>query len=181
MTFYSRTNKPATIPCPKCEKTVPTFALKINKDTGKKELVKTGSTNLYEKIQASKEQTLVYNILERYNNGDIDVLAKVKGVYGDFTNMPSTLAEAQQSLIDAETTFNQLPLEVRKEFNMSTSEFLTSMTNGTFAARMQKFKKVEKEKKEVIMPKAQEAKITQPLTQEEILQQQNNLMNGGLI
>lgn len=139
MEFYSRTKKPATIPAPQCSKFSPTFSLKINKNNGKKELVKTGETNTYEKIQAGKEQTLVYNILDRYNKGEIEVLNQTQGAYGDFTNMPTSLAEAQQRLIDAEKTFESLPLEVRREFNHSTTEFLSSIAKGTYAEKMAKF------------------------------------------
>lgn len=142
MTFYSATNRPQTIAYPKSEKIIPTFGLKIGKD-GKKELQQTGTTNLYEKIQASKEQTLIYNVLERYNNGELDVLNKSTGMYGDFTNLPTSLAEAQQKIIDAENTFNTLPLEVRKEFNHSVTEFLASFSNGNFEKVIKKLQKVE--------------------------------------
>lgn len=139
MEFFTRSKYPDTIAYPESKKIIPTFALEINKETGKKELVKSGATNIYEKIQASKDETLVYNILERFNNGDIEALNKARGIYGDFTNMPKTLAEAQQQLINAENTFNDLPIDVRKEFNYSTSEFLASMANGQFEQIMSKY------------------------------------------
>ena len=128
MEFYARNKYPETIACPECSKFVDTFSLEIDKATGKKELKKTGKTNLYEKIQKSKEETLIYNILDRYQNGDTQVIEKHKGVYGDFTNMPKTLAEAQQILINAEKTFMQLPLEERKKYNHNISEFLAEIS-----------------------------------------------------
>lgn len=149
MEFYNRSHYPKTIAYPKSEPNVPVFALKIDKDTGKKELKKTGATNLYEKIQASKEGTLIYNILERFNNGDNEALNKTKGTYGDFSQMPKTLAEAQQSLIDAENAFNELPLDVRREFNMSTSEFLAALTNGKFEAVMTKLQPQKQKAEEI--------------------------------
>lgn len=161
MEYYSRARKPQTIAAPKCEKIIPTFSLEINTKTGKKELKQTGKTNIYEKIQASKEQTMIYNILERYNAGDIEVLNKVQGMYGDFTNVPKTLAEAQQQLINAENLFMSLPLEMRKEFNHSTSEFLASAANGELETRLKKFNK-ETEEKEIQVQKPVEN--FQPLT-----------------
>lgn len=140
--FYSRTNMPTTIAQPKCEKIVPTYGEEIDKD-GKVHVVETGKTNLYEKIQASKDETLVYNILDRFNAGDVSVLQKNQGYYGDFTDMPKTLAEAQQLLITAENYFNSLPLEVRKEFNHSFSEFLASASAGKLAERHAYFKAPE--------------------------------------
>ncbi len=128
--FYSRSNRPKTIPQPKCEENVPTFSLQINKANGKKELVESGKTNLYEKIQASKDATLIYNIIDRYNAGDESVLNKAVGSYGNFTQMPSTLVEAQQKLIDAERTFEQLPITIREKYNNSYTEFLADITTG---------------------------------------------------
>lgn len=142
MQFYSRSNLPETIAQPKCEKIVPTYGKEIAKD-GTVKIVETGKTNLYEKIQASKESTMVYNILDRFNAGDVTALNQRQGTYGDFTNMPRTLAEAQQTLIDAEKYFMALPLEVRKEFNHSLSEFLAVAGNGKLAERHEYFKAPE--------------------------------------
>lgn len=137
--FYSRNNLPTTIAQPKCEKIISTYGKEIDKN-GKVKVVETGKTNIYEKIQASKDQTLVYNILERFNQGDVQALNQRQGQYGDFTNAPKTLVEAQQALIDAENYFYSLPLDVRKEFDHSLSEFLSSASNGKLAERHQYFK-----------------------------------------
>lgn len=127
MEFYSRSNYPETIDCPECSKFVDTFSLEIDKATGKKELKKTGKTNLYDKIQKSLNETLIYNILDRYQNGDVQALQQRVGQYGDFSELPKTLAEAQQVLINAEKTFMALPLEERKKYNHNVSEFLAEM------------------------------------------------------
>lgn len=132
MQFYSRSNYPKTIPMPECSKNIPTFTLKINKETGKKELKKTGETNIYEKIQAGLHDSLIYNILERFEKGEVEVMSKMRGTYGDFTGMPKSLAEAQQTLIDAENTFMSLPLDIRKEFNHDPSQFVAGLSNGKF-------------------------------------------------
>lgn len=142
MAFYSRSNLPETIPQPKCEKIIPTYGKKVN-DDGSICVVETGKTNLYEKIQASKDETLVYNILDKFNAGDVSVLQQRRGTYGDFTDMPETLVEAQQTLIDAENYFYSLPLEVRKEFNHSVSEFLSSASKGTLSERHKYFRAPE--------------------------------------
>lgn len=169
MEFYSRTNRPATIPYPKSDKIIPTYSLQINLETGKKELKETGKTNIYEMIQASKEETLIYNILKRFQEGDIEALNKTQGIYGDFTNMPRTLAEAQQLLIDTEKSFNNLPIEIRREFNMSTSEYLASLSNGKFETVMEKYKKE---------PKVQQP-IEQP-TEQQVQQTIEHQVQGGL-
>ena len=139
MEFYSRIKKPDTIPAPSGEKVVPTFSLRISKETGRQELVKTGTTDIYEKIQAAKEGTLIYNIIERFQNGDITALNKNKLCYGDTTIVPKTLAGMKQALIDAENNFNKLPLEVRKEFNHNVNEYLNAIDNGSINSRLEKF------------------------------------------
>lgn len=164
MTFYSRINRPKTIPAPKTEKTIPTFSLKINPETGKKELEESGKTNIYDKIQAAKEGTLIYNILDRYQKGETDVLKKLNGQYGDFTQMPKTLAEMQQKLIDSEKMFNELPLELRKEFNHSPSEFLVAAQNGNLKKALNKFLKIEEPEEE-----------NQKSVEEQIIEQQKIL------
>jgi len=124
--FYSRSNRPVALTAPVGDKEQTTFAIKIDK-AGKKELKPDGKTNIYDKIQESKEATMIYNILDRYNQGHIEVLEKTKGTYGDFTKAPKSLAEAQQKIIDTEKMFMSLPAEIRKEFNNSTSEFIASL------------------------------------------------------
>lgn len=151
MEFYSRSNYPETIPHEKCEMEVDIFELQIEKGTGKLELVKTGKTNVYEKIQASLESTLIYNILERYQNGDEEIIQKLQsmqGIFGDFTSTPKTLAEAQQILINASTKFEALPLEIRREFNNSTTEFLASVDNGNLEKVLKKYGKVEQQEQQ---------------------------------
>lgn len=112
---------------PSGEKIVPTYSLVIDKDTGKEELKETGKTNLYDYIQSSLEETLIYNIIERYNSGDVDALNKIQGFYGDVTTMPKNLAEAQQIMINAQKVFNDLPVDVRAKYNHSVSEFLSAV------------------------------------------------------
>ena len=149
MDFYSRVNRPKTIPYPRSSKIVPTYSLQVNKETGKKEIIESGKTNIYDMIQASKEETMVYNIIKRFQNGDLEALTKTKGIYGDFTNAPKTLAEAQQLIINAENHFNELPLGVRQEFNFSSSEYLAALTNGKFEQIMAKYIKQPEVQEEV--------------------------------
>ncbi len=161
--FYSRNVLPKTIPQPKCAKIVPTYGKKVM-DDGTIKVVETGKTNIYEKIQASKDETLVYNILDRFKAGDVSVLNQRQGTYGDFTEMPKTLAEAQQTLIDAENYFYSLPLDVRKEFNHSVSEFLHCAGDGKLAEKHAYFKApepVDKAIKQVAQQQALEQTVNQ--------------------
>ena len=133
-TFYSAYNPCPTIPQPKCKKIVNEYK-KVVQSNGSIKAEIVGKTNIYEKIQASKESSLVYNILKRFEMGDVNVLNARAGQYGDFTEAPKSLAESQQLLIDAENYFNSLPLDVRKEFDHSLGNFLNSVGDGSIVNR----------------------------------------------
>lgn len=141
--FFTAYDTRGTRPSPAGDGYEPTFEYQVNKK-GVKELVQTGKTCLYDKIQASVDQCEVYSILERFDNGDYSVLQKAKGQFGDFTKFPTTLAERQQQLIDAETMFNQLPMNVRKEFGSSFTRFLASFEDGSYKEIFSRFGKEEK-------------------------------------
>lgn len=153
MKFYCSYAPCPTISCPTGDGTEDKFELRVN-NKGVKDLVKVGKTNLYEKIQASKEQSLIYNILERFNAGDASVLEKAKGQFGDFTQFPTSLAEAQQQVINAENMFNQLPIDVRKEFNYSYTQFLASFSDGSYKDVFSKYLPEKQEKGETALPQA---------------------------
>lgn len=56
--------------------------------------------------------------------GDLEVLNAMRGQYIDTTGMPSTLAEAQQKIIDLKYEFSQLPKDIRKEFDYSEEKYI---------------------------------------------------------
>ncbi len=103
-----------------------TFKMHVD-ENGKRELKKSGEYNLYADIQSYKDSCSIDYILTRFVNGDETALSRVQGIYGDFTQMPKTLAELQQRVIDAENLFNNLPLEIRAQYNHSASEFFAQL------------------------------------------------------
>lgn len=103
-----------------------TYKMTVDED-GKRELKKSGEYNLYAEIQSYADSVSIDYILSRFVNGDESALSRVQGVYGDFTEMPKTMAELQQRVIDAENLFNNLPLDIRKEYNFSASEFFAQL------------------------------------------------------
>lgn len=96
-------------------------------DDGKRELRQSGEYDLYAEIQSYKDSCSIDYILSRFVNGDESALSRVQGVYGDFTEMPKTLAELSQRVIDAENLFNNLPLDIREQYNFSPSEFFAQL------------------------------------------------------
>lgn len=107
---------------PKC---LPTYGYEIDKDTGRKVAVKTGSTNQYQMIQESVPETLIYNVIDRVNRtGDMSLLGQgVDGMF-DATVLPGDLLEAQCVRVKAEQIFAQLPYEEREKYGNDVFKFI---------------------------------------------------------
>lgn len=103
---------------------------------GQVELKEDGTEDLYAYIQSFAESTDIHAILRRFENGEVDVLEKVQGFYGDVTEMPKTYAEALQRIADSEKVFNSLPVEVRAKFGHSFSQFLAASNDADFLDRL---------------------------------------------
>lgn len=103
---------------------------------GHMSLVVSGKEDLYEYIQSHADSVDIHIILKRFAMGDVSVLSRVQGTYGDFTQMPKTFAEALNTLVAAEQYFNSLPVEVRQRFNHNFNEFIASMDSPSFASDM---------------------------------------------
>lgn len=122
--FRSRTNLPKCKGSPTGEKEIQNFRSKIDKETGKIEIVPDGKINIYDKIQAAAEGTTIKEIINRFQQGDLEALNQAAKQYADTTGLPKTLAEAHQRIIDAEAMFMKLPPEIREKFNHSPIEFV---------------------------------------------------------
>lgn len=111
-------------------------------ERGQVELKEDGTEDLYAFIQSFADSTDIHAILKRYQNGEVDVLEKVQGFYGDITEMPKTYAEALQRIADSEKVFMSLPVEVRAKFGHSFSQFLAASQEDDFLDRLG-FKPIE--------------------------------------
>lgn len=105
-------------------------------ERGQVELKEDGTEDLYAFIQSFAESTDIHAIMRRYQNGEVDVLEKVQGFYGDVTEMPRTYAEALQRIADSEKVFMSLPVDVRAKFGHSFSEFLAASQEDDFLERL---------------------------------------------
>ncbi len=105
-------------------------------ERGQVELKEDGTEDIYAFIQSFADSTDIHSILRRYQNGEVDVLEKVQGFYGDITEMPKTYAEALQRIADSEKVFWSLPLDVRAKFGHSFSEFLASSQDADFLDKL---------------------------------------------
>lgn len=121
-----------------------------------------GTENIYDFIQSFAESTDIHSILRRFENGEIDVLEKVQGFYGDITGMPRTYAEALQRISDSEKVFMSLPVEVRAKFGHSFSEFLAASQDADFLDKLGV-------QKESIVPS--EHAIEKPVVEKEVVKE----------
>lgn len=109
-------------------------------------LTPTGKEDIQEKMDSFRESTDMSFILHQLSVGNTSVLTNKQMMFGDFTEAPANLAEAQQLLIDGEAAFNKLPLDVRSKFDNNFRNWL--FTSGT-EEWMQKMDKLIEKKEEV--------------------------------
>lgn len=98
------------------------YSPKVLKD-GSIDLVESGVEDTDEIIQSFKESTDIRMILSRVANGETELLNEKNGIFGDFTGMPKTYAEALQLHIDANRLFNSLPVELKQKFDNDENKF----------------------------------------------------------
>lgn len=95
-----------------------------------------GKHDLYGEIQSHADSVDINVLLARYANGDVGALARVQGAYGDFTQMPSTFAEALNTMIAAEQYFMGLPVETRAQFGHDFHQFIASMDTPEWSSKL---------------------------------------------
>lgn len=95
-------------------------------ETGEIKLVESGKDDIKAMINSFRDSCDMSFILQRLAVGDTSVLNQRVGMFGDFTQMPTTYAEALQLVIDARREFNALPLDVKNSFNNDYRQFLAS-------------------------------------------------------
>lgn len=99
------------------------YTPKVDKN-GSITLVEAGVQNTDEVIQSYAESTDIHVLIQRIQNGELELLNARQGQYGDFTNLPNTFGEFLQLQIDSKRLFWSLPLEVRSKFDNDLNKFL---------------------------------------------------------
>lgn len=104
-----------------------TFRWKYDSE-GKKELILDEEVDRDAEIQSFLEETKIENIIRRATF-DPEVAQKLGATLGnaepiDYTEMPTTLAEAQNLMIQAEQTWNKLPSETKQRFDNDVDKFI---------------------------------------------------------
>ena len=97
-------------------------------ESGEVVLTESGKESISQKINAEKEFTDISYIRQRLAMGDTSVL-RTDVSYGDYRDLPKDMREGLELLINAEKTFDTLPLDVKDKFNGSYLNWLK--TSGT--------------------------------------------------
>ena len=74
-----------------------------------------GEIDIFDAIQELSEYVDIDNIVKRFNNGEIDVLEKVQGFYGDLTTLPVDMRGIYDLNAQGKNLFDSLPEDVREQ------------------------------------------------------------------
>lgn len=113
---------------------------------GERELVKDVAKNTFDIIQSHKEECLIENILKRCLEGDLRALDVMHGQYTDITGAPNSLAEAQQIIIRLKNEFDELPKDIRKEFDYNVEKYIAEFGSEEWAKKTGVADKIAAEK-----------------------------------
>lgn len=140
MKLYNRFDRPATIAAPACPKEEQRYIEKIDKN-GHTYLVEGEVVPFYDNIQKYKDDCDVYKIIDRYQNGDSEIIKMLdsqRGQFGDFSDLPTDIIDIKNKLNSAERLFNSLPLEERNACDNNINVFLSNLTKGILPLSLQK-------------------------------------------
>lgn len=96
-------------------------------------------TDLYSYIQSFKDSCDLNLLLERFaETGDMSIFnqRKEEPMFGDFAEMPKTVAEMYQRVQDVNDAFLKLDPATREKFNNSASEWLASYGSDDWLSKM---------------------------------------------
>lgn len=105
-------------------------------DDGNEYLYTLGEECLYDEIQSHKMSVDINYILARFASGDREVLSKRQGVYGDFSRFPKTYAEMLNTVNQAQSIFDSLPVEVKHQFGDSMQVWLAQYGTEDWSKKM---------------------------------------------
>lgn len=112
------------------------YDYKIDSKTGVKDLVPVGKTSIKDFIQSHKDSVDLNKLMERFQNGEVDVFERREGFYADVSDMPTTFPEMFARVQEAENMFMLLDPDVRAQFNNSPSEFWAQYGTDEFSKIM---------------------------------------------
>lgn len=150
--FYTTTNRPKVIAQPKCNKMMPVYKEKTDKD-GKVNLIKVKEINIYEKIQENRNTNNIKDMLDRYGIKVEDSINEINQILNgdiyDLTMAPKNMIDAYNQINEAKSIFNNSSKELKQAFGNSFTDFLAAADNGNLKKIIKSF---EKPKNDDILP-----------------------------
>lgn len=116
-------NKAEFLATPSGERYHEQFVGKLDKETGDIKLVSVGKVDVYAEIQSHQGEADINNLIARAEAGDLSAFSSA--VFGDFTEMPGSYAEALNVVIEAEREFNHLPQEIKDKFDNDWHKYIS--------------------------------------------------------
>jgi len=104
-------------------------------ESGEILLTESGKESISQKINSEKEFTDIAYIRQRLSMGDTSVLRSDIS-YGDYRDLPKDMRGALDLLINAERTFDTLPVDVKEKFNNSYLNWLQTSGSEDWAKKM---------------------------------------------
>lgn len=108
-------------------------------DDGILRVVVAGKENLDDFIQSHRDSVDLKIMLKRYKSGEIQDLARVRGIYGDFTKAPASYAEMLNIIKQGRELFEKLPVDARAEFGHDYNRFVASFDSPIFYNTMRRY------------------------------------------
>lgn len=105
---------------------IPEYSPKIE-DDGTITLSVTGKHDLQADIESHAESADIHVIMSRFQNGDVSVLSRAQGFYGDVSGAPKSYAEILQRVQDGQRLFDSLSVEQRAKFGNDFNRFFASI------------------------------------------------------
>lgn len=123
-------------------------------DKGNKSLVEDEEIDRDAEIQSYLEETKIENIINRAAF-DPSIAQKMSTRLSDeepqdFTNMPRTLAEAQNLMIEAEQTWKKMPREIKQKFDNDVDKFIANFGTAEWMKALGIIQETAVEEKPVI-------------------------------
>lgn len=142
---------------------------------GRRKLLKDNPKPIYEMIQAHREQCEIERIVKRALEGDMSVLNAIEGQYLDITGAPSSLAQAQQIIINAKRDFDALDPETKKKFENNVEIFIAEAGSKEWCDKLGITERIERDAK----AKQAQTEYEQNLTQAMANLAKGSNLNGG--
>lgn len=95
----------------------PVYQMVINVHNGESELKEVGKENYDQFIQSFAPSCDISVIAARVAAGEVELLNKRPGFFGDVSQMPETLAEILQTRIDAKRIYDNLAPDIKEKFD----------------------------------------------------------------